>query len=66
MNKLVIYFTSTAISSIVFMYVSLNNEHFGIGTINFTVVQVVCFKTIVMDGGSEGPTVKHGIVYVLF
>ena len=52
MNKLVIYCTSTTISSIVFMYVSLNNEHLRIATINVTVVQVVCFKTIVMDGGS--------------
>ena len=66
MNKLVIYCTSTTISSIIFMYVSLNNEHLRIATINFTVVQVVCFKAIVMDGGSEGLTVKHRIVYVLF
>ena len=48
------------------MYVSLNNEHLRIATINFTVVQVVCFKTIVMDGGSEGPTVKHGIWMCFF
>ena len=66
MNKLVIYCTSTTISSIVFMYVSLNNEHLRIASINFTVVQVVCFKTIFMDGGSEGPTVKQGILDVLF
>ena len=43
------------------MYVSLNNEHLGIAVINFTVVQVVCFNTIVVDSGSEGPTEKHGM-----